>query len=93
MKLFVVAYQLKPPRVIPNLLNELQNSPYWWHYLDNTWLILTNETANDLYSRLAATFAESDSMLVMRIRRTNETQGWLPQEAWDWINEKMRTVQ
>jgi hypothetical protein len=93
MKLFVVTYQLKPPRLVPNLLDELQRSAYWWHYLDSTWLILTGETANELYSRLAPSFAQSDSMLVVQIRRTTETQGWLPGEAWDWINEKMPTVE
>jgi hypothetical protein len=89
MKVFLITYQLVPTRNNPGLVTEVQNSPYWWHFLDFTWLIATNETAEDVYSRIAGHLLHTDRELIVQIRRGSAYAGWLPKEAWDWIEARI----
>lgn len=58
----------------------------WWHYLPDVWIVNTNRGA-DAFARLLYPFiTKLDSLLVVKI--TLEHQGWLPKEAWDWLNDK-----
>jgi hypothetical protein len=84
-----VSYQLRPTRANPDLIAELKNSPQWWHFLDFTWLIATQETAEDLFNRISAHLLKTDSELIVQIRRGSQFNGWLPKEAWDWIEARI----
>ncbi len=89
MEVYVVSYDLrKPGRDYTGLSEELQRSPSWWHYLDSTWLIVTSESAGKLYNRLAPHLDEGDSILV--VQAGSDRQGWLPKDAWDWIQQNLR---
>lgn len=85
MKTFSVSYDLnKPGQNYDNLIKELKRSHSWWHYLDSTWLIKTNESASQLSTRIRKHLDNNDNVLVIRV--TKDYSGWLPQKAWDWIN-------
>ena len=85
---YCVTYDLKKPgQSYAKLYEVLKNSPKWWHFLQSTWLIQTNESAQQLYDRLKPHLDPNDFVLVIEIR--NNAQGWLPKEAWDWINENV----
>ena len=89
MEVYVVSYDLrKPGRDYTGLSEELQHSPSWWHYLDSTWLIVTSESAGKLYNRLAPHLDEGDSILV--VQAGSDRQGWLPKDAWTWIQQNVR---
>lgn len=46
MTVYCVSYDLnKAGQNYNDLYEELKKSPNWWHHLDSTWLIVTNETA------------------------------------------------
>jgi len=62
------------------------NSSQSWHFSDSTWIVNTNLSANEYAERLLPYIETTDSLLVVRI--TREHQGWLPKEAWDWLNDK-----
>lgn len=62
------------------------NANGWWHYIDNVWLVNTPTSANDFADLLYPHLYKNDRLLVTRI--TAEHQGWLPKEAWDWINSR-----
>jgi hypothetical protein len=85
MLAFSVNYDLraKAKPDYSGLLEELKRSPGWWHYLESTWLIATNETAQQLWERIRPHVHQSDSVLIIEVR--DYVQGWLPKEAWDWI--------
>lgn len=68
-----------------DLYEELQNSPSWWHYIKSTWLIRTEETSNQIWNRIQNHITPKDFALIIEVNK--DYQGWLPQEAWDWINE------
>ena len=86
--MLIVNYALKNPlRDYTPLFEAIKsNSLQWWHYLDSTWIVNTNLSANDYTQRLLPHILTTDYLLVVRI--TGEHQGWLPKDAWDWLNDK-----
>jgi hypothetical protein len=85
---YVVSYDLrKPGKNYTGLIEQLQHSPRWWHYLASTWLISTSEGASQLYNRLAPHLDRGDSILI--IEAGNRIQGWLPKDAWEWIRKEI----
>jgi hypothetical protein len=85
---YVVSYDLrKPGKDYTGLTEQLRYSPRWWHYLASTWLIATEESASQLYNRLAAHLDKNDSILI--IEAGNHAQGWLPKDAWEWIYREL----
>lgn len=83
---YVISYDLsKPNRNYEDLHEELKKSSSWWHYLESTWLIYTNESASELYNRLSKHIDKDDRLLIIEAGR--ERQGWLPEKAWEWIRK------
>ena len=89
---YVVSYDLrKSGKNYIGLTEQLQASSCWWHYLTSTWLISTTETPSQLYNRLIPHLDKDDSILI--IEAGNRTQGWLPKDAWEWINKEIPSSQ
>lgn len=63
----------------------LKNQGTWWHYLKYTWLISTTESPYQLYNKISPYITETDRIFIGEI--TNDYEGWLEQEAWDWIRK------
>ena len=83
---YMVTYDLsRGANRYEGLLAELADSPAWWHYLESTWLIATDENADELWERLRGHTIAADNVLVMEVR--DDSQGNLPPEAWTWIEE------
>ena len=81
---YIVSYDLKKPgRDYVGLIEQLQNSLRWWHYLESTWLIATSESPSELYNRLSAHLDSGDNILI--IEAGNHIYGILPKKAWEWI--------
>ena len=95
--IYVVSYDLTPRPVmrvtkpkdnrIQLFYQELEDSRSWWHYLEKTWLISTDETLKELDSRLRRHLEPTDKLLVVIFH--GEYAGTLPNEAWEWIEERM----
>ena len=85
MKAYTINYDLKTPgRNYDSLYVEIKKSSKWWHFLESTWIILTDETPNQVWDRLASNVDKNDYLLIIEVR--DNVQGWLPKEAWDWIH-------
>lgn len=65
------------------LIAEIQKSINWWHYLKTTWIVIRSETLVELGNKLRATIYPNDRLLVMPAK--GPADGYLPQDAWDWI--------
>ena len=87
--IYIVTYTLQPwlLRDTTAIDRELQRLPNWSHWINNTWLIATNEVADVLYTRMRGNFLETDRLLIAPLDVQSEFAGWLPQEAWGWIEE------
>ena len=86
--LYVVSYDLrKPGKDYIGLIEQLQHSLRWWHYLQSTWLIYTEESTSQLYNRLAAHLDKGDNILI--IEAGNHIYGQLTKDAWEWIYKEI----
>jgi hypothetical protein len=85
---YVVSYDLKqPPNMYTPLFNELRQSLKWWHYLTATWIVLRHETLVEFQSKLNPLIFQTDRLLIMPAK--GPAAGWLPPDAWKWIQENV----
>lgn len=85
--IYVVSYTLNPKRVNNELVTALQASPNWAHYMDDTWMISTWETKEQLWGRMVGALQTSDRILITSLGRDSVYWGWLPEEAWTWVTQ------
>lgn len=91
MKKFLITYDLKTlDRTYYNGLYEAikaLGTGTWWHYLDSTWIIKSsNLTANEIYEKLKQYVNESGGDHIFITDLGTDMQGWLPTDAWNWLN-------
>lgn len=85
--IYSINYDLKLPGQNYHALHSaIKECGDWWHYLDSTWLIDTRLDAQAVWDRLSPHVDNNDRVLVIGI--TSDYQGWLPQEAWEWIRSR-----
>lgn len=87
MPLLLVTYDLKTPgRDYTPLFNAIKgSSTIWWHYLTNTWLVKTTWSTDTLGRHLLKFITTNDRLMVIEVSGIG--QGWLPNDAWDWIRK------
>src|SRR5713226_2959641 len=85
---YIISYDLKQPvaKYTP-LLQELQRSDKWAHFLTNTWIVLRTETLVELAPKLRGLMFATDRLLIMPAK--GPPDGFLPEEAWKWIDENV----
>ena len=93
MKLFAIVYDISDSkRDHTTFLETIQSLGAWMHYMDTLWIISTNEftLASEVFGRLHPHMdQEEDYVFVAEV--PSNVNGWLPPEAWDWI-EKQRSA-
>lgn len=88
MNLLLVTYDLKAPnRNYDSLYSSLKSQGAWWHHLESTWIISTNETAGSFSAKLRDVIDENDNIFIVDIT-SRPRDGWLPKKAWEWLNEQ-----
>ncbi len=87
-KAYLITYDLKTTghNYVP-LYEALKASGGWWHYLEATWLIKTNDGPAEIWKRLAPHITQNDFLLIIEVR--DNVKGWLPPKAWTWIHENV----
>lgn len=85
MKVYIISYRLQSKKDYTGLYEQLEALPDWWHYLESTWLVATEQNANQLYNLMRPHLdQEKDDILI--IQAGTDMQGWLPKDAWEWIH-------
>lgn len=85
--IYSINYDLKRPgQNYVGLHNAIKNLGAPWHYLGSTWLVDTDLNAQGIWERLVPHVDKNDWVLVIGV--TRDHQGWLPKEAWNWINSR-----
>lgn len=88
MLVLLVTYNLKSEKDYSGLYEQLKTAKNWWHYLDSTWLIVTEKSPIDWTKSLRPHIdSVEDSMLIVEIK--NNYSGWLSRKAWDWIKREL----
>jgi hypothetical protein len=85
--IYAINYDLKKPgQDYSDLYDAIKSCGEWWHYFGSTWLVDTSMTAQEIWQKLAPCIDKNDRVLVIGV--TRDYQGWLSQDAWDWINAR-----
>ena len=89
MTAFLISYDLKVPgRDYSGLYEAIKGSGQWWHYLDSTWIVIIQGSAQQIWERLAPHVDKNDYVLIIQV--SDNVQGWLPKDAWDWIHANVK---
>ena len=84
MTIYIISYDLtKPERDYKGLYEAIKSFGTWWHYLESTWLIKTNDTPSKILESLKSHIDKDDNLLIIEAGKKHS--GWLPKKAWDWI--------
>lgn len=85
--IYAINYDLKRPgQNYDALYKAIKGCGDWWHFLGSTWLVDTNLTAAGIWERIRPHVDANDFFLVIGV--TRDYEGWLSQEAWDWIKSR-----
>jgi hypothetical protein len=90
MATLLVGYDLNAPgQSYDKLYDALKSTRTWWHNLDSTWLIVTNETPVELRNRLARHLDPNDELLVIDI--TGDAAAWrgFSEKSSKWLKETL----
>lgn len=68
-----------------NIITTMAYASEWWHYIGSAYLITSSSTATEIQNYINMSW--SGFFLITEINGRN-SGGWLPQEAWDWINSR-----
>lgn len=86
--ILLISYDLNDPRRdYRRLYKEIKKADTWWHHLDSTWIIRTNQSPESWQDRLHRYMDKDDSLLIIEVR--NNYQGWLPEKAWQWLERNL----
>lgn len=87
---YLVIYDLKQPgRNYTPLYDTLKLAASWWHYLESAWILASPLTIEDWQQRIRGAIDMNDLFLIIRLDRPLAYTGWLPQKAWEWIQQNV----
>jgi len=90
-KAYLITYDYKgSAENYEGLFNELKAFQKWWHYINNSWIVITSHDSNSIYRKLKPHLDEKINLLVIEVGK--DRSGWLPIKAWDWINENLDSL-
>lgn len=64
-----------------------KNVRAWWHHIKNTYILITeNNVTSDSVQKFVLSFFPNSNCLILQLKPPyHDYNGWLPQNAWDWI--------
>ena len=85
---YAINYDLSAPnRDYSGLYEAIKSYPGWWHYLESTWLVVSDNTPSQIWERLKPHVDDNDSLLIIEVR--DNVSGWLQKKAWEWIHSNI----
>jgi hypothetical protein len=87
MKTYLVGYDLnRPVQNYTKLIDALKAYSNWWHHLDSTWLIKTNNSAEQIRNHLRQFIDANDELLVAYVAGESAWAGF-NNEGSTWLND------
>jgi len=83
--IYLITYTISKNRDYTPLYDAIKNSGTWWHYIDSSWIVKSDDTANTIFQRLKPLIDQKDDYLLVIKVDPSSRQGWLPRKAWDWF--------
>jgi hypothetical protein len=84
--ILIVTHDLTNGKNYASLFEAIKLQGDWWHYMASTWIISTMYSPEQVYNNLCGHILKSDRLFVGTLTRGYE--GWLAQDAWDWLKAR-----
>lgn len=87
-KAYMITYDLnKEGQNYEDIIKTIKEkiSGYWCTYWKSSFLITSCYSPDEMIEKLRPYLDPNDRMLIIEV--TNNKNGWLSQNQWDWINE------
>lgn len=92
MRSYMIGYDLNRPRKAddyPELIQAIKSiGTKWWHYLDSTWIVITEKTAVEVRNTLSPLIDSGDELLVAHLSGEAAWKGFSKQGS-DWLIENL----
>lgn len=83
--ILVVMYEINGSPARQALFSkEIKKSGAWWHHIKTSWILISNEGADECAARLSAHLDPADKLLVLEVSPV-AAQGLLSERAWTWL--------
>ncbi|HWQ91711.1 MAG TPA: SinR family protein [Clostridia bacterium] len=90
MTTYMIGYDLnKPLQNYAGLIEAIKTYSPWWHHLDSTWLIVTDETAVQIRDKLVPYLDSNDELLVAKVSAPGAWQGF-NQQGSEWLRDNLK---
>jgi len=91
MPIYAISYDLNSPGQKYHRVKEaIESCGDSIKPMESFWLVDSNLTYSQISEKVRLVHDANDRHLVMRMSR--EYQGWLTQDAWDWINQRQHKL-
>ena len=90
MKTLLIGYDLnKTGQNYDDLIDAIKEMGAWWHYLDSTWLVRTEETHTTARNKLKQHLDNNDELLVVDV--TGDAAAWagFSESAGKWLKDNL----
>jgi hypothetical protein len=90
MAVYMVGYDLnKPGQDYSDLFEAIKSYGMWWHHLDSTWIIVTDESAARVMNNLRQYMDNNDELLVATIGAPAAWSGFNDQGS-QWLKKELK---
>lgn len=90
MAVYMVGYDLnKPLQNYAELIDAIKSYGTWWHHLDSTWIIETDDTAASVRDNLGQHIDGDDELLVATIKAPAAWKGF-NEKGSGWLKEHLK---
>lgn len=84
--LYMICYDLNSPgQDYSELYDAIKSYGTWWHHLDSTWIVKTNDSAAEIREYLGSFLDSNDELLIVRFGDSWAGKG-LAKKAYDWLH-------
>jgi len=84
----MVGYDLnRPGQEYGDLMEAIKGYGTWWHHLDSTWFIETDDSPSEVREHLQQFIDNGDELLVIQAARNWSAIGF-KQSAYDWFKAR-----
>lgn len=90
MAVYMVGYDLNSPgQDYSDLIAAIKSYGTWWHHLDSTWIVVTNQTAVQVRDNLLQHMDKNDEILVAAIGAPAAWSGFIEKGS-QWLKEELQ---
>lgn len=89
MKAYLIAFDPMTANLplVHKVITSNNHLKEWWHYISGTYIITSNSNIKIVRDSLIKDGLSGGWFLIIEVKKNSD--GLLPEQAWDWINTKI----